>query len=104
MVKFRNQTNDYFAASNLWSDGRERLAFGRGPLGMVLINISSETWRAQVPTQMSMGNYCNILSPAFEPGIGQACSTPSVTVDQNGLLMTNVPPQQAVVIESASLK
>jgi alpha-amylase len=104
MVKFRNQTNDYFAASNLWSDGRERLAFGRGPLGMVLINISSETWRAQVPTQMSMGNYCNILSPAFEPGIGQACSTPSVTVDQNGVLMTNVPPQQAVVIESASLK
>jgi alpha-amylase len=100
MVRFRNQANEFFAATNLWSDGREKIAFGRGPLGMVLINISGETWKAQVPTQMSPGNYCNILNSDFEAGRGKSCLKPSVVVRQNGMLVTEVPPQQAVVIES----
>lgn len=98
MVEFRNQTNSYFAASNLWSDSSERIAFGRGPYGMVLINGSNSPWQVRIPTQMEMGSYCNILDPGFEP-LRTRCLNPSVKVSGDRMLETEVKPLQAVVIQ-----
>jgi alpha-amylase len=62
LVQFRNNTDRAFYVSDWWSDGHNQIAFGRGPLGFVVINASNTVLRGPFKTQLKPGSYCNILT------------------------------------------
>lgn len=62
MVQFRRQVSPAAPLNHWWSDGRDRIAFGRGDQGFVAINRSSEPFTQTFQTSLPAGTYCNLLA------------------------------------------
>ncbi len=93
LVKFRNATNARFYASNIWTDGRSKIAFSRGDLGFVAINFGAGPFTERVTTSLPPGVYCNILSDCRE----------SVWVDGTGNLRLNLAARSALVLQAPNV-
>ncbi len=81
MVEFRNVTSSNFFTTDWWTNGNDRIAFGRGDLGFVAINREGGSFSRTYQTSMAAGDYCNIIDG--EP-TSNGCSGSTITVDGNG--------------------
>ncbi|MCH8276762.1 MAG: alpha amylase C-terminal domain-containing protein, partial [Bacteroidetes bacterium] len=95
MVRFRKVTASEFRVTHWWTDGRDRIAFGRGGLGFVAINRSGDTMTEHLQTGLPKGSYCNVLSG--DPRHGP-CSGLPVEVDAKGLAELSIPAMTAVAL------
>lgn len=65
LVQFRNHTDVFFFATNWWSNGKDQIAYSRGHLGFVAINLSPQKMIQTLQTDLDNGTYCNILAQQF---------------------------------------
>ena len=77
-----------------WEGSGQRVAFGRGDRGFVVINGEPDPWGAVLRTDLPPGRYDNWL--ATDPG--------SIVVDEGGVLRVTVPPGQAVVLAIPTIR
>jgi len=85
LVRFRNATDSVFSATNLFTNGAV-IAYGRGPLGHVVISAASQDRTVEVPTQLAPGHYCSL--------VGDSCGD----VDASRTLRVNLGAQSAFVV------
>lgn len=83
MVGWRSVVGDS-PRVDVWSEGHA-VAFGRGELGFVVVNSGDDELRAELPTSLPDGDYCDVLAAGD-------CASSSV---QDGSLTVNVPPRTA---------
>ena len=83
MVAFRNNTADRWEVTNYWDNGNNQIAWGRGGLGFVVINMEGTNLRRRFQTGMPEGEYCNIILGDFDYITG-TCDGPTINVDRNG--------------------
>ncbi len=95
MVAFRNFTSANIFVSNVWQNGTDQLAFGRGALGFVVINRSGSAINRTFQTQMPANDYCNVTAT-------DDCSE-VVTVDTNGLVTLSVAPWSSAAIHGGAV-
>jgi alpha-amylase len=94
LVKFRNETNAAFYVSKWWSNGKDQIAYSRGPLGFVVINASSTPLRSNLKTELAPGEYCNLLDNRY---IKAKNCAKGAKVDENHVMAVEVAPNSAVV-------
>jgi alpha-amylase len=94
MVGFRNVTNGT-ALANWWDNGGNRVAFGRGDKGFIVINRESSAMTQRLQTGLAAGTYCNIAAGNFSNG---TCSGPTITVETGGFANFTVGALQAAAI------
>jgi alpha-amylase len=80
MVGFRNVTSGQ-PVTSWWDNGNNRIAFGRGGKGFIVINKESGTLDLTLQTGMPAGVYCNVAAGELSGG---ACTGGSITVDGGG--------------------
>jgi len=104
MVGFRNHTAAQWRITNWWQNGNDRIAFGRGGLGFVVINKRSNGVLEQaLETGMPDGTYCNIIEANFDEnsghctGAADAKGAVTITVT-NGVAHFSVPGDHAAAI------
>ncbi|KAG8875395.1 hypothetical protein FRB97_005158 [Tulasnella sp. 331] len=85
MIGFFNQVGSS-AVVNWVSDAYNRIAYGRGALGHVGINLSGSTWTRSFTTSLPSGTYCDIVHGSVS---GTTCSGPTIVVS-NGEFTTTV--------------
>jgi alpha-amylase len=95
MVGFRNATKDAFYLSNWWDNGANRIAFGRGSAGFVVINGENNSMSVTLQTGLAAGSYCDVYRSDFVNGY---CTGTSITVNANGTATFNVPAKSASAI------
>jgi alpha-amylase len=95
MVGFRNATKDAFYLSNWWDNGANRIAFGRGSLGFVVINGENSNMNVTLQTGLAAGSYCDVIKGDFVNGY---CTGTSITVAANGTATFNVAAKSASAI------
>ncbi len=96
MVQFRNLTNASFSINNWWTNGQNQIAFGRGSVGYVAMNFSTETLTRQFESSLPEGSYCNILAPQFEPNNGD-CGH-EILISNRGTFSATMSPYSALVL------
>ncbi|KRD45775.1 alpha-amlyase [Cellulomonas sp. Root930] len=69
---------------DVWSEG-SAVAFGRGERGFVVVNPGDDELRAELPTSLADGGYCDVLATGD-------CAGSTV---QDGVLTVTVPPRTA---------
>jgi alpha-amylase len=85
MVKFRAATMANWLISNWWDNGSNRIAFGRGTTGFVVINGEAGTLTRTFQTSLPAGQYCDVISGDFtSTPQGGTCTGAVVTVDAGG--------------------
>jgi alpha-amylase len=77
MMAFRKATAAATDVTNLWTNGANQIAFGRGALGFVVINREDAALDQLLQTSLPVGTYCDVLS-------ADGCSQ-TVTVDAQGM-------------------
>ncbi|WP_054113963.1 carbohydrate-binding module family 20 domain-containing protein [Marinagarivorans algicola] len=82
MVSFRNHTAAQFRATHQWDNGGNQIAFGRGGLGFVVINMDGNLNR-NFQTGMPKGVYCDVIAGDYNAA-SRSCSGRTITVDDNG--------------------
>ncbi|MGA1601392.1 MAG: alpha-amylase, partial [Prochlorothrix sp.] len=107
MVRFR-QAMGMAPVSHWWPGPAgqrvNRVAFGRGDRGFVLLNGEPEAWVAQLSTGLPPGHYCdwltsqNLDSDRLNSDNLELSCPLSAQVSATGLLQVTVPPHQAVVL------
>ena len=97
MVGFRNQTLPTWTVDHWWDNGGNRIAFGRGDQGFVVINRSEQPMNQTLQTGLAPGVYCNLWDSRLE---SDACTGSTVTVLANGLASFTVPPLAAAAIHA----
>lgn len=100
MVDFRNQTNQSFFYNNLWSNGYDQLAFGRGSLGFVAINFSQYNLQRDFATSLPQGDYCNILGSNYN--IYEKTCTDPIHINDEGIIKVSMPPMTALALLKTS--
>ena len=95
MVAFRNFTSANNFVSDVWQNGTDQLAFGRGALGFVVINRSGTTINRTFQTQLPANDYCNVTA-------SDDCSK-IVTVDANGRVNISVAPWSTAAIHGGAI-
>ncbi len=83
MVAFRNNTATYWGVTNYWDNGNHQMAWGRGGLGFVVINMEGYNLNRNLQTGMPEGTYCDIIHADFDYNTGD-CNGATVTVDGDG--------------------
>ncbi|AQQ68199.1 ATPase [Microbulbifer agarilyticus] len=83
MVGFRNHTVAHWGITNYWDNGNHQLAWGRGGLGFVVVNMEGSDLNRSFQTGMPAGEYCDIIHGDFDAANG-SCSGPTITVDTSG--------------------
>ncbi len=92
MVEFRNVVGD--AVVNNWQAmSGTSIAFGRGDIGFIAINIGAEPVGTRWTTAMRAGSYCNALT---------RCTGERLTINDDGGLNVTLAPMSAVAIHSGS--
>lgn len=94
MVGFRNAVGA--APQTLWwDDGADRIAFGRGSAGYLVINGSDAPLTRSFRTALPAGTYCDVVDgrPA-----GSSCAGAAVTVNADGWFTATVPPRDALAV------
>jgi alpha-amylase len=61
MVAFRNASSASLAATDWWTDGDRRIAFGRGADGFVVLNGATSEMKQRLATSMPAGTYADVL-------------------------------------------
>lgn len=89
MVAFRNNTASEFRVTNYWDNGNHQMAWGRGGLGFVVVNMEGFNLNNTLQTGMPAGTYCDIVHADFNYQNG-TCNGPTVTVDGSGNASFNV--------------
>jgi len=92
MVRFR-QAVAAAPLTHWWDDGHQRIAFGRGDQGFVILNNTHQPFTHTFTTALPPGDYCNLL--------GDAC--PPLTVDDQGQLTVTVPALGAVAVHRGAV-
>lgn len=100
MVDFRNQTDKAFGVSAWWSNGRDILAFSRGPFGFIAINASKNTFSNEFTTSMADGVYCNIIDPAYDV---KTHTCPQGFEVKSGKVQATLQPMSALVLLKKTL-
>lgn len=90
MVEFRNVTDSEFRITNWWTNGANRIAFGRGKLGFVVINNEDSDLDERLQTGLDAGTYCNVV-------IDDSCKQ-RIEVDGNGKARFVLKPKAAAAI------
>jgi alpha-amylase len=100
MVGFRNVTSPSFATSDFWTDGNNRIAFGRGSLGFVAINREpSERLEQVLRTSLAPGAYCDVVTgERTEKG----CTGSEILVREDGTIAASLDPLSAFAIHIES--
>lgn len=88
MVAFRNNTAAHWGVTHDWFNGNQ-MAWGRGGLGFVVINMEGFGLDRSFQTGMAAGEYCDIIHADFDYDNG-TCDGPTITVDGNGNTPFNV--------------
>ncbi|KAG8987008.1 hypothetical protein FRB94_002804 [Tulasnella sp. JGI-2019a] len=83
MIGFYNQVGSS-AVVNWVSDASNHIAYGRGALGHVGINLSGSAWTRSFTTSLPAGTYCDIVHGSIS---GTTCSGPTIVV-ANGAFTT----------------
>ena len=85
---------------NHWfDDGANAIAFSRGNLGFVAINLEATTLAQTVATGLPAGTYCDRLTGGL---VGAACVGTAVTVDVSGMVQLSLPAMTAIAIDAAT--
>jgi len=94
MVGFRNavQITDI---TNWVSPSSQRVAFGRGNAGFVVINNTDQGWSSTFTTSLPAGKYCNVIDGVKNGG---SCTGSVITVGPDGTFSYNVGNRNAVAI------
>jgi alpha-amylase len=95
MVGFRRYTASETYVSNWWTDGSNRIAFGRGAKGFIVINREDGLLSETLQTGLAPGRYCDVISGERADG---ACTGGEVTVAEDGTARFQVPPMTAVAL------
>jgi alpha-amylase len=98
MVGFRAATMDAWHVTDWWDDTGNRIAFGRGSAGFVVINADGSPLSRTFQTSLPAGSYCDIISGDFNPGGGGTCTGTAVTVDASGQVTLTIPAMSAAAI------
>jgi alpha-amylase len=101
MVGFHNFTSPNFFVSDWWTNGNDRIAFGRGELGFVAINREEDELSRSFQTSMPPGVYCNVIEGTLNAD-GTGCTGPTITVDADGKAAIVVPPMRAAAIHAGA--
>jgi alpha-amylase len=103
MVKFRAATMASWFTTNWWDNGNNRIAFGRGNTGFVVINGEAGTLSRTFQTSLPAGQYCDVISGDFTPTAdGGTCSGTVVTVDASGNAAITVAQYSAAAIHAGA--
>ena len=89
MVAFRNHTAAEFRVTNAWDNGGNQIAWGRGGLGFVVINMEGSELNKTFQTGMPEGVYCDIIAGDYNE-VTKSCSGPTISVDSSGNANFNV--------------
>ncbi len=98
MVRFRHVVAGAPIA-DWWDDGANAVAFSRGDLGFVAINLEDATVAVDVATRLTPGTYCDALTGGLEAG---ACVGRSVVVDSTGRVQLDLEARRAVALHAAT--
>jgi alpha-amylase len=101
MIGFRANTIDAWHIDNVWTNGYQQIAFGRGDLGFVAINRESFAMDRALATGMEPGLYCDVLSGEFDLAT-RTCDGDTVTVAADGTVPVSVGPLEALAIHTGS--
>ncbi|KAI0031022.1 glycoside hydrolase family 13 protein [Vararia minispora EC-137] len=84
MVGFRNVAGSA-SLSDWTSPSAQRIAFGRGSNGFVVINNSGSSWSATFSTSLADGTYCDVIHGSVSSG---SCSGNTYTVSSRSFKAT----------------
>ncbi|MDQ5866646.1 MAG: alpha-amylase family protein [Chloroflexota bacterium] len=101
MVGFRNYTAPRSEVTDWWTNGAKALAFGRGDLGFVVINLEDTELNHTFQTSMPAGTYCDVTKGELAAD-GRSCTGPTVTVNETGQVTAAVPKMSAVAIHGGA--
>lgn len=102
MVAFHNVTNRNFFVTDWWSNGEQRIAFGRGDAGYVAINRESTPMTGhRFHTSMAPGRYCDVVHGELTPD-GRGCTGPVIVVEPDGTLLADLAPMDALAIHEGA--
>jgi alpha-amylase len=96
MISFRKSTSSAPSVTNVWNDGANQLAFGRGDKGFVVFNRSAGELHRVFQTGLRAGTYCDVFQGATSASGG--CSGATVTVDGGGMADITAPALGAIAI------
>jgi len=100
LVQFHNETDSRFYVSKLWRGTAGQLAFSRGELGFVALNRDAQRLQTSLPTDLTDGWYCNLLTATnADPSL---CQT-YVQV-QNGQALIRLAPNSALILLASAKK
>jgi len=88
-VEFHAALDGVDEVTNLWTDGADMVAYGRGDQGFVAINASNEAMSTSLQTSLPEGAYCNRLAEGCEV----------VDVDSDGKLSATLESMTALAID-----
>jgi hypothetical protein len=94
LVKFRAVTAAEPVTNWQNLDG-ERLAFGRGKKGFVILNNEALAYTRTYQTQLPAGIYCDVTQGGLKSGV---CTGRKFKVNADGRLTAQVPPLEAIAI------
>ena len=95
MVRFRRATRG-LAVLNWWSNNSNQIAFSRGGIGFVAINLNSSMMSQKILTTLPAGTYCNILTLQGANGDTSGCAY--YIVDDQGYVQANIAAMEALVL------
>ncbi|MGA8113060.1 MAG: carbohydrate-binding module family 20 domain-containing protein, partial [Actinocatenispora sp.] len=98
MVGFHNAVAGQ-PVTHWWSDGNDRIAFGRGDQGFMVVNNVGGTLQQSFDTGLAAGTYCDVVHGTVSDG---ACTGPTVTVDGSGTANVQVGATDAVAVDAQS--
>ncbi len=96
LVDFRNQTNNAFSATDLWTNGTNMIAFGRASQGFVVINYATTELNQRLKTSLPAGSYCNLMSSEYEVR-SRSCKQ-GFNVDAQGFLKLRLNAMSSLVL------
>jgi alpha-amylase len=104
LVLFR-KTATGAAVANVWTNGKNQLAFSRGARAFVAINHESTALSQSLKTGLPAGTYCDVLSGDYTPKSGDVpanCGGKRVEVDASGNAAIEVAAESALALHVAA--
>jgi alpha-amylase len=98
MVTFRRAVAGT-AITGWWDNGANAIAFSRGTLGFVAVNLEDTTVTVNATSPLPAGTYCDVLTGGLANG---ACAGRSVVVDSLGGVRVDLAPRTGVAIHAGS--
>jgi len=103
MVPFRNAASGT-AVTDWWDDGNNRIAFGRGDRGFLVINRDDQPLQRTFQTHLPPGIYCDVISGDYQKtGASCTCTGRTITVDDQRQAAISVPANYAAAIHVTAM-